>query len=122
MRESFDPYIFLEISKQLRNLKNLDLEGRLRTAVGRSYYAAFLKSMMKLQSLGESFPDNRKIHSDIRNALHNRRKSNIASKLNTLFNIRVIADYKLNTKIDISLYQKSIGLSENIINLIDSLV
>lgn len=121
MKESFDPEIFLEISKQLRKIKILDFDGRLRTAIGRSYYAAFLKSLIKLQSLGESFPDNSRIHYEIREALHKKRKSNIASKLNTLFELRVKADYKLNAKVDDTIYQKSISLSENIINLIENM-
>jgi len=121
LKEGFDPEIFLEISKQLRNIKSLDFEGRIRTAIGRSYYAAFLKSMIKLQGLGESFPDDSRVHYNVREILHNRKKSNIASKLNTLFDLRVKADYKLNAKIDNSLYQKSIILSENIMNLIESI-
>jgi uncharacterized protein (UPF0332 family) len=121
LNDEFDPEIFLEISKQLRTLKILDLEGRLRTAIGRSYYAAFLKTLKKLQSLGESFRDNSRIHYDIRNALNKRKKGNISSKLNSLFELRVTSDYKLNAKIDNSSYQKSITLSENIINLIESI-
>lgn len=118
-RIGFDPEIFLEIAKELRDIRNLDLEGRLRTAIGRSYYAALLKSFIKLQSLGDSFPDDHRIHAEVRKKLNERKKSNIASKLESLFKNRIKADYKPHALIDNSLFQSSIALSENILNLID---
>jgi len=121
LKRIFDPEIFLEIAKQIIKIKNFDLEGSIRTGIGRSYYAAFLKSFMKLRSLGESFPDDQRIHSEVRRILHKRKKSNIASKLNKLFELRVTADYKLQARIDRNMYQESIILSENIINNIDLL-
>jgi hypothetical protein len=117
----FDPEIFLEIAKGIIKIKDLDLEGRIRTGIGRSYYAAFLKSFLILRGLGESFPDDQRIHSDIRKCLLRRRKSNIASKLNRLFEMRVKADYKLYSRVDRSIYQNSIVLSEDIINKLDSI-
>ncbi len=121
MKRSFNPEAFLEIAKIIWNDKNLDREGRIRTAIGRSYYAAFLKSIIKLQSLGESFPSVHNIHAEVRKKLQIRKKSNVASKLNSLFEMRVKADYKPYAKIDVSLYNQSIRLSENIINWIDEL-
>jgi len=116
---AFDPEIFLEISKQLRRNKNFDLKGRLRTSIGRSYYAAFLKSQLKLQSLGKAFSDDSRIHAEVRDNLQKLKQSNIASKLESLFKMRVKADYKPYAKIDFSLCDSSISISENIINLID---
>lgn len=121
MSKRFDPESFLEIAKELREIKNLDYNGKLRTAISRAYYAAFLKAQIKLQSLGHKFQDVHRIHADVRENLQMRKKSNIASKLNSLFEIRVRADYKINARIDNSLYNQSITLSENIINLIDDM-
>ena len=121
MKKSFNPEVFLDIAKTIWKDQKLDQEGRLRTAIGRSYYAAFLKSLVKLQNQGESFPSVHKIHADVRKKLQNRKKSNIASKLNSLFDMRVKADYKLYAKIDVSLYNQSIRLSENIMNWIEEL-
>jgi len=119
--KGFDPELFLDIAKKIWNDKNFNLEGRLRTAISRSYYAAFLKSFLKLQSLGDSFQDDQRIHKIVRDKLQKRKKSNIASKLNTLFDNRVKADYKPYAKVDLSLYQQSVKLAENIINQIDEL-
>lgn len=119
MSLGFDPEIFLEIAKKLRQVKGLDFQGMLRTAIGRNYYAAFLKSLLKLQSLGEAFTDESRIHADVRDTLNKKRKSNITSKLESLFRMRIDADYKVYARLDNSVYQSSIHLSENIINLID---
>lgn len=117
----FDPEIYLEIAKNLRPLKALNFDGRMRTGIGRAYYAAFLKSMHKLQGLGEKFQNVSSIHSDVRVGLNRKKKGNIASKLYSLFQMRVRADYKLNTRINISDYDKSITLSDDIITKIDEL-
>lgn len=50
MTRGFDPEAFLEIAKALRKDDKLDLEARLRTAIGRAYYAAFLKAYMKFET------------------------------------------------------------------------
>lgn len=117
----FDPEIYLEIAKELRKLKSMNLEGRLRTAIGRSYYAAFLTTLEKLRGRGVKFTDDSRIHSDVRDGLHRLKKSNIASKLESLFRMRVDADYKLRTKIDDAKYNSCIRLSENIINLVNEI-
>ena len=121
MSGPFDPLIFLELAKKIRSNKNFDYQGKLRTAIGRAYYAAFLKSLSKLQSLGDSFSDNSRIHSEVRYKLQKRKKSNIASKLESLFKMRIRADYKIYAKMNDSQFNNSILLSENIINLIDML-
>jgi len=120
-KELFDPEIFLEIAKEIRKFKSIDLEGRFRTAIGRSYYAAFLTALEKLRGKGVKFTDDSRIHSDVRDGLYRIKKSNIASKLESLFKIRVDADYKLRSKIDEGKYNSSIRLSENIINLVSKI-
>ncbi len=121
MVKYFDPEIFLEIAKKLKNNSSFDEQGRIITAIGSFYYAAFLKASIKLQSLGYSFQDDSRIHADVREALQDRKKSNIASKLEKLFNLRVKADYKLYAQVNNSDYETSLYLSENIVNLIDQL-
>jgi len=117
----FDPEIFLEIAKALRKIKSIDLEGRLRTAIGRSYYSAFLIALEKLRGKGIKFTDDSRVHADVRDGLYKIKKSNIASKIESLFKMRVDADYKVRAKIDDGKYNSSIRLSENIINLIDEI-
>ena len=104
MVKYFDPEIFLEIAKKLKNNSAFDEQGRIRTAIGRFYYAAFLKASIKLQGFWYSFQDNSRIHADVREALQDRKKSNIASKLEKLINLRVKVDYKLYARINNSNY------------------
>lgn len=117
----FNPEVFLEIAKKLMYDKKYDQNGRLRISIGRSYYAAFLKSKIKLESLGKTFYDDSRLHADVRNKLIGIKRSNIVVLLERLFDFRIIADYFPKARIDLSLCDKSITLSENIIKLIDEL-
>lgn len=118
----FDPEEFLEIATKLRFVKDLPVNGTLRTLISRAYYAAFLKVKIKLESLGYSFLNDSRIHSDVRECLRkNLNKPNIALRLEDLFDFRVIADYEIKTRISEQICDKSIKLSEYIINSIGEL-
>ncbi len=118
----FEPEEFLEVAKNLKNNENIPLKGRLRTSISRAYYAAFLKSKVKLESLGYSFPNDSRLHYDVRECLRIKvKKSNIAANLENLFDYRVRADYLLKARINITICEKCIKRSEYIINLIDDL-
>ena len=122
MNHGFDPEEFLEIARKLKNDVYLPIAGRIRTSVSRAYYAAFLKTKIKLESFGYSFPDDRRLHYDVRECLRSKlKKSDIASNLENLFEYRVIADYEVKKRISEQISEKCIKRSEFIINLIDSL-
>jgi len=122
MNHGFDPEEFLEIARKLKNDDYLPIAGRIRTSVSRAYYAAFLKTKIKLESFGYSFPDDSRLHYDVRECLRNKlKKSDIASNLENLFEYRVIADYEVKKSISEQISEKCIKRSEFIINLIDSL-
>lgn len=73
-------------------------EGRIRTVIGRTYYAAFLTTFKRLKELGASFREDYRIHKDVIEKLKEK-DSGLGSKLNTLFDYRVDADYKMDTQV-----------------------
>lgn len=115
----YDPRQFLEIATRLLKDSRYDMEGRIRTAIGRAYYAAFLLTMKKLQELGYSFRDVHRIHKDVIDQLMRNKHYTIGSKLNTLLDHRVDADYKMKAKITSNLGDSCIRLAERIIESID---
>jgi uncharacterized protein (UPF0332 family) len=116
MDKDFDPQLFLSIAKRLVNDTRYDTRGRIRTAIGRSYYAAFLKAKLKLNC---RIHDDSRIHAEVRENLVKRKLHYIANKLEVLFNARVDADYHMDSLLQLGDCQKYIKLSENIISLID---
>jgi len=62
-----------------------------------------------------------RIYADVRDSLYRTKKSNIISKLESLFKMHADVDYKLRAKIDKGKYKFSIRLSENILNLISEI-
>ncbi len=120
MHSAFDPEEFLELARFLKEDSNPPSAGRLRTSISRAYYAAFLKTKIKLESLGYSFSNDSRIHWDVRAYLREKlKKSDISSDLERLFDFRVKADYDTYARISEQLCGKCIKLSEQIINLIE---
>ena len=115
----FDPEGFLELASQLLDDKRYDTESKVRTAIGRAYYAAFLITQSKLESLGEGFSDEHRIHADVIEKL-SARDGALGSKLNTLFDYRVDADYKMNSKV-INLGPNACKFAQHIITRVKGL-
>ncbi len=120
MRKKFNPQIYLEIAKYLKDNNDLNLEGRIRCAVGRAYYAAFLLIRNKLKQKGRFFDKNRQ-HKEVREYLKILNQNFLANQLETLFNYRVSADYKLRAEFNDATCDKCLIISEEIINSIESL-
>lgn len=114
----FNPEIFLDIAKKVKDSNDLDEQGRLRTSIGRAYYAAFLATRERLRFRGIKFEKERQ-HQDVLDALDDLDEYNIKYQLETLRTFRINADYYLNILIDKNLCEKSIILSEEIINSIE---
>jgi uncharacterized protein (UPF0332 family) len=98
LRAPYNPEGFLELANKLLTDKGYDPEGRTRTAIGRAYYAAFLVTFKKLQELGASFPEDYRIHKAVIEKL-TAKNGGLGSKLNTLFDYRVDADYKMDAHV-----------------------
>lgn len=119
MKANFPPRRFLELANELLNDKKYDKEARVRTAIGRAYYAAFLCAKTKLESFEFSFTNVDTIHRGVIEALKTK-DGGLGSKLDDLFEFRVQADYFMDTMV-INLGDKCCRFSEHIINRLESL-
>jgi len=119
MHASFDPRDFFHLADRLLNDGRYEKEARIRTAIGRAYYAAFLCAMKRLKELGCSFQDVDRLHRNVIEELRSR-NGGLGSKLNSLFDHRVEADYKVEAQVT-HLGDKCCRLSEHIINSLETL-
>ena len=89
MIQPLDPLAFLKLAQELANRD--EKEVRLRTAVGRAYYALFLIARDKLRIRAR-----RDVHKKTINALKKRRGYlTTANQLDALKRLRLVADYEL---------------------------
>lgn len=109
----------MEIADHLLRDSHYEKEGRIRTAIGRAYYAAFLLAMKKLQERGHSFLDVHRLHKDVIDRMMKYKYHSIGSKLNTLLEHRVDADYKMNARITSTLGEACVRLAEVLIGEIE---
>ena len=116
-----NPRNFLLLAaKLLKDANYPHLETRVRTSIGRAYYAAFLLSKAKQETRGHSFPDDHNVHNCVINSLQDDHLSNIASKLDELKGFRSDADYHMNANLSNIDGDKCLRLAENILTLLDS--
>ena len=115
-----EPRQFLEVANTLLNDSNYCEEPRWRTAISRAYYAAFLTAKKRLEELNYSFADVPRLHRDVIDIVM-KRDSTVGNKLETLFNYRVDADYKLKAFISPDLGNNCTRLSELIIRKIEEM-
>lgn len=105
---SFDPGEFLRLAEELAQGSND--EARLRTAVGRAYYATLLQAR---ESLGIPQSRRRRIHGEVIGRLKGRDKA-AGNQLDKLETLRGEADYEM--VVDDPLHQNWIsnwGLARN---------
>lgn len=121
MRGTFNPEIFLEIAKVIKENNTLNEQGKYRTIIGRAYYAAFLSTREHLTFHKAKTFDKDRQHKDVLDALDEFDAYDVKSMLDQLRDIRVRADYYLNTFFDMDLCEKSLMLSEEIINAIEGI-
>lgn len=107
---TFQPEYFLDLASQLLSDKNYDQKSRSRTVVGRAYYAAFLEAKRKLASLGVSFDEVDRIHSQVVTELTARRPD-LGDQLESLRLKRVDADYYLVKDVGKTTGAKSIQIA-----------
>ncbi len=89
MIQPFNPLAFLDIARELGNGDRE--EAKLRTAVGRAYYALFLIARDKTGITGR-----RAVHTRVINALKKRKNyRSTADQLDALRRLRTVADYEL---------------------------
>jgi len=117
---AYDPQLFLEIANSLLTDKEYEEKGRIRTAIGRAYYAAFLSAKKELQEIGYSFADVHRLHKDVIETSMTK-NSMIGNRLDTLHDHRIAADYEMMADITLSLGKTCVRLSELIIRSLGQL-
>ncbi len=99
----------------------MDEQGKIRTVIGRAYYAAFLTIREYLKRYKGVRFDKERQHKDVLDALDDLDKYHIKYWLDSLRDNRVDADYHLEKFIDMNLCEKSINLSEQIIDSLEDI-
>ena len=117
----FRPRKFLKLASQLIADKEYDEPCRIRTSVGRAYYAAFLYAKERLERLGYAFPDTHRVHQLVIDDLMDRGDTTIGSQLDKLLEKRRTADYYMDVPISMSDGNHCMRISERIIYAADSL-
>jgi hypothetical protein len=85
--EAFDPLLFLSLA---RELGQSDDENKLRTAVGRAYYAIFLVARDKLSVVAGE-----KTHKEVFESLKRRNQFRVRDQMMSLYKLRQVADYEM---------------------------
>ena len=106
---SFDPRLFYLVAKSIGR-GNAD-EAALRTAVGRSYYAAFLVARDRMGLSSEKV----KVHFKVESELKRRGKLALGQKLGQLKRLRVKADYRLATADWNNIWKSASALSNDLL-------
>ena len=118
----FNPRKFLQLGKALITISspNIDEDAKIRTSIGRCYYAAFLVAMKKMERNGVQFPDKKAVHQDVKDAYMDRGLTDIGNKLDQLRELRRRADYDMNSEISMGECKHCAQLSGYTIQLVDS--
>jgi uncharacterized protein (UPF0332 family) len=111
----FNPKEFIKISKEL---KTGSTEAHYRSIINRSYYGAFgyIRERLPIYADGIS------VHREVLRFLKYSPKTNdneAGKKLESLFNQRIVADYKYNIEIKEFICKDAISEAEAIIMLFD---
>ena len=113
--------MFLNVAKKIKESTNLDEQGKFRTAIGRAYYAAFLTAREYLKFHKAKKFDKDRQHQDVLDTLDELEQYDLKNMLDKLRDNRVNADYALNVWIEMELCEKSLMLSEEIINSVEGI-
>ncbi|MCD6093285.1 MAG: hypothetical protein J7J51_00600 [Candidatus Omnitrophica bacterium] len=110
----FDPLDFLKLAEELISFGD---EARLRTAVSRAYYGAFLFSREWLRAKRWLLYGDARDHYRVKNGLRKYRGRKISDKLHFLYRkLRGDADYELTKVIDKRVAIKAIKLANIVID------
>jgi hypothetical protein len=108
---SFEPLQFLEVAEDLTNGN----EARIRTAIGRAYYAVFLKALSSFAEQGLLVRSNSGAdHRHVLLALRRRSRITEADQLDRLRELRVRADYDMNITMSPDARQESLLLAHRL--------
>ena len=111
----FNPSDFLTLAEELA--QSGEDESKIRTSIGRTYYATFLTVREQLKSGGWEGLKTGKAHREVREILqkYGREGRILADKLLNLSRIRNNADYELGQKSEQKIALQKIELAQKII-------
>jgi uncharacterized protein (UPF0332 family) len=117
-----NPRDFLQLaSRLLTDSRYTPIETRIRTSIGRAYYAAFLVSKAKQENRGHSFPNDHTVHKCVIDSFQDDGLSHIASKLDELKGFRSDADYHMNMNFSNVQGSKCLQLAQDILLLVEKI-
>jgi len=111
----FKPRKFLKLATQLTADRRYEEHCRVRTSIGRAYYAAFLYVKERLERLGCNFPDDHGVHQAVIDELKES-DATMGDQLDRLLQKRRIADYYMDKPLEKGEADFCTGISERIIN------
>lgn len=117
--KQFKPRKFLKLAERLIDDEKYEEPARIRTAVGRAYYASHLFVKQKMQQAGWSVPDDHNVHNFIIDELLDSEISQIGSMLDKIYEKRRIADYYMDTPLKLSEGKFCIQVSQEIIDFVE---
>ncbi len=109
----FDPLDFLKLANDLVYSKD---EAKLRTAISRAYYSAFLYCREWLRSKGWPLYGDGRDHNEVQMGLKKYIGRKASDKLSSLRRLRGDADYELTKVVDKQVVIKAIRLANVVIN------
>ena len=121
MRKFFNPAIFLEVARKIKDNNDLHGEGKFRTAIGRAYYAAFLTTREYLAIRYQIKFEKERQHQKVLDTLDELGENHLKNMLDKLRDNRVNADYFLKPLIDRELCENCLILSEQIIDSVEGI-
>lgn len=108
---------FVEIARAILADAQFHREAGYRTVVGRAYYSCFHVTYRWLRGKGWREKGTRSLHKQVGDELR-KYDPYAANLLKSLFDLRVLSDYRLKRVVDDSHAKKSILLSEQIEKLL----
>ena len=121
MRNFFNPAIFLEVARKIKDSDDLHEQGKFRTAIGRAYYAAFLTIREHLTKRYLTKFDKESQHQKVLDTLDELGENYLKNLLDELRDNRVKGDYFLNSLINRELCENCLNLSELIIDSVEEI-
>jgi hypothetical protein len=120
---SFDWQSFQRLANELISMQRIPeiQEAYFRSAISRSYYAAFCRARDTLQAKGVTLPPG-KVHEFVREQYESspdRALNAIGANLHRLFSKRIHADYKDSPAIDLRVATMCSSLTTNLLRQLD---
>lgn len=117
----FNPKRFLELGTKLIVDPDYDENTRLRTAMSRIYYAAFLVAQSRLVRAGIRIRDITRAHQEVIDAYMDHGFTNIGSKLDQMREMRRHADYEMANELVTNTCKYYAQMSQLTIQLIEGI-